>query len=125
MKKNIKEKLSFNVISFFLESFDKLILLADGTLRHFVKVISDEQNHHLDKINVHEEIPDEENWLSNDYEQNQYCIDRVCNVIRMFKLRIQLIHQFYLQLLICRPFLLRTTHMSRDYLPIFVSINEK
>lgn len=64
-----------------LQSYDKLVLLEDGKLRHYTNTEEEDEEQLGVKTDYDEDTLEEHKPHYYDYEQGQYCLDKVTKLI--------------------------------------------
>lgn len=77
------ELINILIIMYTLQSYDKLVLLEDGKLRHYTNTEEEDEEQLGVKTDYDEDTLEEHKPHYYDYEQGQYCLDKVTKVIIM------------------------------------------
>lgn len=84
----------YNLMKNTFQSYDKLVLLDDGKLRHYTNTEEDVDEQKGVKSDYDEDTIEEHKPHYYDYEQGQYCLDKVSSLYLTLKISIKSVQIF-------------------------------
>lgn len=86
----------YHLIKYTSQSYDKLVLLDDGKLRHYTNTEEDIDEQQGVKSDYDEDTMEEHKPHYYDYEQGQYCLDKASNLYLTIIIFIKSVQIYYL-----------------------------